>query len=304
MKKSILFILLLIVCNAFANDKIYQAYLNAKQYEDYSSEMNFDVKDKVTLKQFNKWLDTNGEYVQINLNSQNNISIGEAVGNTIASLLFDTSTANIEIIKNNDLINIQYKRIFMYGCSHDLVLKVNFIKKSNVNKYFNYIQQQIELQKQRNYENSLKEAIMFGIGLKLTWEGTKWAVKKGFEYGLLSFNNSDSDSSQSSNSEESNNANKINYETIVAPEVEKSEVTKSYNCGGNSNTCEAFYITFKADNESKYFNGVLFQEKDGKKRYYISDGPNNWYYEDITSAINALYVYKKYDVVINKNKAK
>lgn len=206
MKKSILFILLFVVCNVFANDKIYQAYLNAKQYEDFSSEMNFDVKDKVTLKQFNKWLDTNGEYVQINLNSQNNISIGEAVGNTLASLLFDTSTANIEIIKNNDLINIQYKRIFMYGCSHDFVLKVNFIKKSNVKRYFNYIQQQIELQKQRNYENSLKEAIMFGIGVKLFWEGTKWVAKKAYDNGLLSFDDSDSDSSQSSNSNDSNSS--------------------------------------------------------------------------------------------------
>lgn len=293
MKKYIIFILLLFFTIAKASDKkIYEAYKNAKQYNDYSSEMNFEPSDKVTLKQFNKWLEKNGELISYNASTQTKFDIGEEIGLGLASFFSDGNSYQLEIVKNTELIAIESKTIFMYGCSHDFVVKVNFLKKSNVKRYFSYIQQQIELQKQQNYESSLKQALVFGIGLKLLWEGTKWVAKTAYDNGLLSNNNSYYSSSDNSSSSSNNFVNsssqKREIEIIIKREDKKC-------CEYIENSiCFDIYIDDKKQNYDVY---TISQDKNGD----WTTNCNGTIFCDKTSNDNALKNYFYYKFGKNNN---
>jgi len=106
--------------------------------------------------------------------------------------------------------------------------------------------------------------------------------------------------SESGNSN-SDSKKETDYENLVAPRIEKEEESRSNNCGPESTTCRCYYITFDMDEDRKMYSGSLFYHLE-KQLFYTSNGPNNFYYSDKTSALNALYVYKKFGEIIKKNK--
>lgn len=113
---------------------------------------------------------------------------------------------------------------------------------------------------------------------------------------LETFVSSPSNSNSTSSSSSSNNStDDKNYENMIAPNYTEKDWEKTYSTFDKNHFRKK--INFSGYN---YWGYILRNTED---KYFIEDQyGTNYYYKDLTSAINALWIHEKYGEFIKKNK--